>query len=114
MRNIISIGGELITTVNNSKKNLTYEVSLFIHLLENDSNKYDQIVPESITEEGIQRVLNCDLGHISRILKKNEKKGYLYRKVLRVENKNRKLCAFFLTQEGIEIAKEIKNELEQT
>ena len=38
------------------------------------------------TEKGIQMVLNCDIGLISRILKKLEKEGYIYRKLMKIEN----------------------------
>jgi DNA-binding MarR family transcriptional regulator len=110
MRNIISIGGEFINTVNNHKRNLTYEKFLFLHLLRNNYIKDNYIVPESITEKGIQKVLNCNLGHISRILKKNEKKGNIYRKLLRIEYRKRKQFAFFLTPKGIKVAEKFKNE----
>jgi site-specific recombinase XerC len=113
MHNITSIGGKLITTVNNRKNNLSYEKLLFLHLLKNNHNKDCYIVSISLTEKGIQRVLNCNLGHISRILKKNEKKGNMYRSLLRIENEKRKLFAFFLTPEGIKIPEEIKNDLAQ-
>ena len=53
-------------------------------------------VPELLTEQGIQSVLNCDLGLISRILKKNEKKGYIYRTKSKIENKKRIQTVFFL------------------
>ena len=60
-----------------------------------------------ITEQGIKSALDCDLSLISRLLKKNEKKGYIYRTLLKVANKKRKQNAFFLTEEGIKIANEL-------
>jgi hypothetical protein len=47
------------------------------------------------------------LGLISRLICKNEKKGYIYRELLKVENKKRKQNAFFLTNKGIKLATEL-------
>jgi hypothetical protein len=41
------------------------------------------------------------------MLKKNEERGYIYRKLLKIENKKRKQYTFFLTAEGLRIAKEL-------
>jgi DNA-binding PadR family transcriptional regulator len=61
-----------------------------------------------ITEQGIKSSLDCDLSLVSRLLKKNEKKGYLSRELMKVENKKRKQNAFFLTEKGEKVALEIK------
>jgi len=87
---------------------LTIEDLFFLHLLENH-NQGKYIVTEAITEKGIQKKLNCDIGLISRIIKKNEEEGYIYRKIMKIENKKRKQNAIFLSDEGIERAKELHN-----
>jgi DNA-binding MarR family transcriptional regulator len=84
------------------------EELLFIHLLSHNRFRDHYVVSESITEQGIRSALDCDLSLISRILKRNEEKGYIFRSLSKVENKKRKQNAFFLTDEGVRIALELK------
>ena len=84
---------------------------LFLYLLNYNYLRDNYIVPDIITEQGIQKSLNCDLGLISRILNKNEKKGYITRSLLKISNKKRKQYAFFLTKEGLDFALGLKREL---
>jgi DNA-binding MarR family transcriptional regulator len=86
---------------------LTKEELIFLHLLNYQNHRDHYVVPELITEKGIQSVVDCDLSLISRLLKKNEKRGYIYRTLSKVESKKRKQNAFFLTEEGIKIALEL-------
>jgi DNA-binding MarR family transcriptional regulator len=76
--------------------------------LDNKCNHDDYIFSDSITEKGIQSLMNCSLSYISQILKKIEEEGYVYRKLVRIENKKRKQKAVFLTDEGLELAERIK------
>ena len=98
-------GGLIIS--NNNKEKLTKEDLLLIHLLNYNYHRDRYVVTELITEQGIQSVIACDLSLISRLLSKNEKKEYIYRKLLKIKNKKRKMCAFFLTERGEKIAKEL-------
>lgn len=84
---------------------------IFLHLLENNSNQHEYIVSELLTQKGIQSKINGDLSLISRILKKNEKKGYIYRALKKIENKKRKQNAFFLTNDGVKVAVELKKRI---
>jgi DNA-binding MarR family transcriptional regulator len=97
-------------SIKNHRKNLTIEDLFFLHLLENH-NQSKYIATESITETGIQKKLNCDIGLISRIIKKNEEEGYIYRKVMKIKNKKRKQNAIFLSDEGMERAKDLQNNI---
>ena len=73
---------------------MTIENLIILHLLDNnDQGKY--IVTELITEKGIQSEMNCSLSYVSQILKKIEEEGYVYRKLMRIENQKRKHPAFF-------------------
>lgn len=94
--------------INNNRKKLSIENLLFLHLFENH-NQGKYIATEAITEKGIQKKLNCDIGLISRILKKNEEEGYIYRKMMIIENSKRKQNAFYLSDEGTERAEELRN-----
>jgi DNA-binding MarR family transcriptional regulator len=58
-------------------------------------------------KEGIRIALDCDLSLISRLLKKNEKEGYIYRMLMKIKNKKRKQNAFFLTEKGLNLAEEL-------
>jgi hypothetical protein len=53
------------------------------------------MVPELLTEEGIKHNLECDLGFLSRLLNENEKKGYIFRKKVKIKNKKRRQNVFF-------------------
>jgi len=70
-------------------KKFTIEEKIFLFLLDNNYLKEHHVIPEFLTEKGIQKVLNCDLGFISRILRKNEKDELIERKLLWIKNKNR-------------------------
>lgn len=67
------------------------------------------VVKEAITQQGIQFVLDCDISLVSRLLKKNENNGYIYRSLLKIENKKRKQYAYFLTSTGLNFAWELQN-----
>ena len=92
--------------IDNSK--FSKEELLFLHLLNNIRYRNHYVVSESITEQGIRSAIDCDLSLISRILQRNEEKGYISRTLSKVESKKRKQNAFFLTDEGVRIALELK------
>ena len=89
-------------------ENLTKEELLFLHLLDHNDCRGHYIVTVSITEQGIRNALDCDLSLISRIIKRNEEKGHIFRTLSKVENKKRKQNAFFLTDEGLSLAEELQ------
>jgi len=66
------------------------------------------VAPEILTEQGIQKVLKCDLSLVSRILHKLEKQEYINWTLLKVENKKRKQKVPFLIEKGLEYASELK------
>jgi DNA-binding PadR family transcriptional regulator len=100
----------LIISIKKYRKHLTIEDLIFLHLLiNNNQDKY--IVTEMITEKGIQRELNCAIGFISRILTKNEEDGFIYRKLMKIEKIKRKRHAFYLTNEGLERAEELRKKI---
>jgi DNA-binding PadR family transcriptional regulator len=92
-------------------ENLTKEEYLFLYLLKFDDQKEEYLVKDSITEQGIQNALKCTLGLISRILTRNEKDGYIYRKKAKIINKKNKQNVFFLTDVGLDVAIEIKSKI---
>ena len=98
----------MIISAKKTNRNITIEDLIFLHLLNNYHDQEKYIVSELLTEKGMQNELNCSLCYISRVLKKIEKEGYVYRRLMRIEKKKRKYHAFFLTDEGLKLAKRIK------
>ena len=100
------MGGKSIPKDNGD--NLTKEELLFLHLLDyKDNDEY--IVSDMVTIQGIHSVLKCDLGYITRLLKRNRKKGYIKKKKVKVKNKLRIQNGFFLTERGEKVALKIDN-----
>lgn len=86
---------------------MTKDQLLLLHLLKFNHQQNEIIVSELITEQGIKRTLNCTLGLVSRLLKKNEEEGYIYRTKSKIINGKMKQNVFFLTDEGLKRAMEI-------
>ena len=57
--------------------------------------------------QGIQKEINCDPSHISRVLHYNMKKGFIRRKLSTIPGKKRKLNIFLLTKKGRQLGKEL-------
>ena len=82
-----------------------------MHLYEDDHYRNYLVVPESLTLQGISNKLECAISLVSRIVSENEKDGYIYRTKSKIINGKRKQYTFFLTEEGLKLAKEILAEL---
>ena len=87
---------------------LSMEQKVLLHLLQNNSLKDHNIVPDMITEQGICDTLGCTLGLISRILKENESNGFIYRTKSKFVLNRKRQNVFFLTENGLRIALEMK------
>ena len=59
--------------------------------------------------EGIQKILNCGIGYVSYLLKKNEDRELIFRRKVKVKNKKRRQLGFFLTTNGVDYSIKIKN-----
>ena len=62
-----------------------------------------------ITLGGIKKELDCDLGFLSRLMKKNEIDGLIFRIKVKIINKKRRQNVYFLTPKGMELANKIYN-----
>jgi predicted transcriptional regulator len=82
-----------------------------LHLLENYQYRNKFIAPESLTQKGIQRIINCDLSVICRILKKNVENGFIYQKKMKIENVRQKKNAYFLTDNGFNLSEELRKKI---
>ena len=101
-------GGGRIIPGSKNKINMTKREQLFLYLLKHNYERNKYIVSKSVTEQGIQMEFGWDLSIISRLLKENENEEYIYRKLLKIENMNRRMNGFFLTDSGLEFALELK------
>jgi len=102
-------GGGIINLIKEYLNDLTKEDLLFLHLLNCNKYKNAYIAPEYLTQMGIKKEINCDLGFLSRILKENEVKGHIYRKKSKIVKKKKKQYVFYLSLSGLELAREINN-----
>ena len=74
-----------------------------------NSEKGKYSVTKELTQNGIQNIIDVDLSHVSRVLKRNEELGLIERKKIRINNGSRKQYAFFLTDKGLGLVKTILN-----
>ena len=88
---------------------LTKEELLFLLLRDYHRYRNNYLVPEMITLGGIKKELDCDLGFLSRLIKKNEIDGLIFRKKVKIINKKRRQNVYFLTPKGLELADRIYN-----
>lgn len=98
-------GKEGFTDKNNSL-NYCIEKRLFLHFLELNNQREKFVVDQALTQKGIQKILDCDIGYLSRLLKQNEIQGFIFRRKVHVYDGNKKQYAFFLTDKGNKLALE--------
>jgi len=91
----------------NCEKNLIVEDKIILFLFKHDYLKNKLIYPLDITQEGIQKAVNCDHAHVSRILHRNIKEDFISKSLSRIENKNRKQHIYLLTDKGVKYALEL-------
>jgi DNA-binding MarR family transcriptional regulator len=101
------MGGGWILADCLKSSSLTKEELLFLHLFSLNHLKDSYVVSEELTEKGIQEELDCNLGLVSRILRKNEQEGNIIRMKSKILTKKRRQNVFFLTKSGMKIAQEI-------
>lgn len=108
MEGIETFGGVWIKSEIEKNSNLTKEELLFLHLFRYNNQKENHVVSSQLTQHGIQNCIECDGSFVSRLLKKNEENGYIYHHLSIIEYKKRKQFVYFLTGQGINLAKELK------
>ena len=105
------VGGDNIRSDCSQLIGLSKGQKILVHLLNFYDQKDKDIVSELITLGGIQRVINCDLCHVSRELNKYIENEYVYRKLMLIENKNRKFNSYFLTEKGYKLTLVLKESM---
>lgn len=92
---------------------LSASSKILVHLLRFTGFADDAVAPPDITQKGIAAAAGITLTHISRVLKGEISKGLVSEKKAHVDGMDRRVKVYFLTREGMEKAKEIKNYLEE-
>ena len=93
-----------------------YKITLFIekrivlYLAEYADYKISDNV-ENVTQSGIQKAIRIRLEHVSRALKKLLKKRCIYFRRFYIRNYNRRNNVYFLNNQGLMLAEEIKFQL---
>ncbi|MFW6072339.1 MAG: tetratricopeptide repeat protein [Thermoplasmatota archaeon] len=95
-------------------KNFTAKDKVLVHILDyyGIENTYTQSV--EITQEGIAESVGLRQNTVSYAVRNLVKEGLLYDETHRIKGKKQKRKAYYLTEEGVEKAEEIKEEMENT
>jgi tetratricopeptide (TPR) repeat protein/DNA-binding MarR family transcriptional regulator len=96
-----------------SQFNLTIEDGILLYLFEYSKYKDDFEVPSEISQRGIADAVGIRRSHASYSLKSLKTKGLVTERIAHVKDIVRQRKVYFLTPEGIENARRIKNNVEQ-
>jgi len=95
------------------KYSLTIEDKILLHLLQFHSYLEEVEVPFEISQPGIAEALHIRRSHVSYALKGLKMKGYVKEQISHIRNIIRKRKVYFLTAEGNDYARKLKNTFEQ-
>ncbi len=87
---------------------LTAQEGILLHLLDFNRYRDDDILPESVTQPGIARILDTKRSYISFVLSQMLKRKMITFKLSRVEGGRRKKKVYFLDDEGLSASREIR------
>jgi len=95
-------------------KNFTAKDKVLVHILSyyGIENTYTQ--PVEITQEGIAESVGLRQNTVSYAVRNLVKEGLLYDETHRIKGKKQKRKAYYLTEDGVEKAEEIKKEMKNT
>lgn len=95
------------------KFSLTIEDRILLHLSQFHSHLDEVEVPFEISQPGIADALHIRRSHVSYTLKGLKGKGYVKEQISHIKNIIRKRKVYFLTVEGNDYARKLKNTFEQ-
>ncbi len=87
---------------------------IMVHLTDYDDSKEEYSKPKEITQSGIAKRLKHNQNTISYALKTLKEEGYVQEEVSRVENKKQSMKTYYLTEDGMDEAKKVKKNMENT
>ncbi len=93
------------------KHHLTVNEKILLHLLENHRSQNLREAPLSITQKGIAENVKIRWNHVPRAMFSLKKQGYVTEDVTHIEGKTRRQKAYFLTDEGLLFAKNLRERI---
>ena len=92
----------------NWSKGFTVKERILIHLLAYAPYSEQDPVPEAVTQQGIAGMISAPRPHVSIALKDLRMKNHLTERTCRIERGKRKQKVYFLSSNGINLAKSLK------
>ncbi|UCE38289.1 MAG: hypothetical protein JSW00_03365 [Thermoplasmata archaeon] len=93
------------------KHRLTVNEKILLHLLENLKSKNKREAPFEITQKGIADGVNIRWNHVPRAMAQLKKMGYVSEEMTHIESKTRRQKVYYLTDEGIISAKNLREKI---
>ncbi|MFW6040923.1 MAG: helix-turn-helix domain-containing protein, partial [Thermoplasmatota archaeon] len=90
---------------------LTYKEIVILHLRDFLDINEEITSPPDITQKGIANKVGMSRTHVSRVMKELTEEGLVFEKLSNIENKNRKMKIYRLTNKGVREYEEIISEL---
>lgn len=96
---------------NMTKHHLTTNERILLHLLENYKATNRREAPLEITQRGIADAVNIRWNHVPRAMNRLKKEGYVVDKLSHIGGKTRRQKAYFLTEEGMLTARNLREKV---
>ncbi len=104
--------GKVLNNKNRKTRNrLTVNEKILLHLLENLKSKNQREAPKAITQMGIADSVQIRWNHVPRAMVQLKKMGYISEDITHIEGKTRRQKAYYLTDEGLLSAKNLREKL---
>ncbi len=82
-----------------------------LHLYEYQRYEDAWETPVAVSQLGLKRALSIRQAHVSRATKKLKKKGWIYERLAHVEGQSRRRKVYFLTDEGLDYTRTMRDDL---
>lgn len=90
---------------------LTVDRKILLHLFEMKHSEMDFEVPQGVVQDGIAEAVSIRRDNIPRTMKKLKEEDLVYDVLKRIRGLPRKRKAYFLTDSGLEFAKQVRDEI---
>jgi DNA-binding MarR family transcriptional regulator len=90
---------------------LTINDRILLHLLDNSSSRLEREAPLSITQKGIAEGVGIRWNHVPRAMMKLKKMGYVQDEMSHIQGKTRRQKAYFLTDDGMLFARNLRERM---
>ncbi|MFO8050914.1 MAG: tetratricopeptide repeat protein [Thermoplasmatota archaeon] len=88
---------------------LTVDKRILLHLFEQKHSEMDFEVPKEVVQDGIAEAVSVRRDNIPRTMKKLKGEDFVYEVLKRIKGLPRKRKAYFLTERGMEFAKNVRD-----